>query len=157
MLLYFLGVAFSSLEVDLVRKQVQNLVSLHVWHCLSAGRREEEFKRFPKWRKYWKAMLKRDEKVSEEVKVQNQFSRTFFQKLITNFLNLISSQDYTPEELPREFLLYSERFIEFITDLQALLPTRRYLNVLIDDLHLIVKCQMCPLLEHPDGLLFSQV
>ena len=34
-LLYFLGVAFSSLEIDLVRKQVQNLVSLHVWHCLS--------------------------------------------------------------------------------------------------------------------------
>jgi len=34
-MLLFLQTAFSSLEVDLVRKQVQTLVSLHVWHCLS--------------------------------------------------------------------------------------------------------------------------
>ena len=102
-------------------------------------------------------MLKRDEKESEEKKAQNQVSRTFFQKLVNNFLKLISTQDYTKDELPREFLLYSERFIELMIDLLALLPTRRYLNVLLDDLHLVVRCQMCPLLEHSDGHLFSQV
>ncbi|CAG7823151.1 unnamed protein product [Allacma fusca] len=156
-ILYFLNVAFSSLEVDLVRKQVQNLVSLHVWHCLSEGRREEEFKRFSKWRKYWKAMLKRDEKESEEKKKQNEFYRSFFKNLIKNFLDLISDQDYTEPSLSKEFLLYCERFLELTIDLQALLPTRRYLNVVIDDLHLIVRCQMCPLLDHEDGRLFSQL
>lgn len=34
-MMLFLQCAFSSLEIDLVRKQVQTLVSLHVWHCLS--------------------------------------------------------------------------------------------------------------------------
>jgi intron-binding protein aquarius len=102
-------------------------------------------------------MLKRDEKDSEEKKKQNEFSRTFFQRLISNFTQIISNQDYLQPELPKEFLLYCERFIELMIDLQALLPTRRYLNVVIDDQHLIVKCQMCPLLEHGDGHLFSQL
>lgn len=34
-MMLFLQCAFSSLEIDLVRKQIQTLVSLHVWHCLS--------------------------------------------------------------------------------------------------------------------------
>lgn len=60
-------------------------------------------------------------------------------------------------ELDPDFLKYAERFMELMIDLQALLPTRRYLNILIDDLHLVVRCQMSPILEHGDGHLFSQL
>lgn len=35
----FLNCSFSSLEVELVRKQVQQLVSLHIWHCISDVRK----------------------------------------------------------------------------------------------------------------------
>jgi len=41
-LLHFLNCAFGSLEIDLVRKQVQGLVSLHVWHCIAeVGEKEK--------------------------------------------------------------------------------------------------------------------
>jgi len=102
-------------------------------------------------------MLKRDDKESPENKQQAEFSRAFFRDLIRNFILLLESQDYTEPELNRYVLLYCERFLELMVDLQALLPTRRYVNVLIDDLHLIVRCQMSPILEHGDGHLFSQV
>jgi len=102
-------------------------------------------------------MLKKDEKESAGKKGQMIFFRSFFQNLIKSFLDLIENQDYTQPELDKYFLLYSERFMELMVDLQALLPTRRYINVLIDDLHLIVKCQMSAFLEHGDGHLFSQV
>jgi intron-binding protein aquarius len=124
---------------------------------LKQGRREDEFRRYPKWRKYWKAMLKRDEKESDEKKKQNEFAREFLKNLMNGFLDLLAQQDYMQSELDREFLLYAERFMELMIDLQALLPTRRYLNVLVDDVHLIIKCQMSPILEHGDGHLFSQV
>ena len=102
-------------------------------------------------------MIKRDEKELPEKKEQLRFFRVFFRDLITKFLSLLEVQDYTVPELDKYFLLYCERFLELMVDLQALLPTRRYINVLIDDLHLIVKCQLCPILEHGDGHLFSQV
>lgn len=102
-------------------------------------------------------MLKKDDKESNEKKEQMIFFRQFFRKSIQWFLNLLDIQDYGQPELNKFFLLYVERFMELMIDLQALLPTRRYLNVLIDDLHLIVKCQMSSLLEHGDGNLFSQV
>lgn len=102
-------------------------------------------------------MLRRDAKESDEKKKQNEFNRTFFKNLIKNFLTMLDEQDYMQPALDIEFLKYTERFMELIIDLEALLPTRRYLGCLIDDLHLIVRCQMCPLLEHGDGRLFSQL
>ncbi|XP_021945490.1 RNA helicase aquarius [Folsomia candida] len=156
-MMLFLQCAFSSLEIDLVRKQIQTLVSLHVWHCLSEGRREDEFRRYPKWKKYWKSLLKKEENENDDKKLLNQFYRSFVKTLVVNFLDLLDGQDYTQAQLDKDFLLYAERFMELMIDLQALLPTRRYLNVLIDDLHLIVKCQMNQILEHGDGHLFSQL
>lgn len=182
-ILQFLNCAFGSLEIDLVRKQVQSLVSLQIWHCLSEvlfvdicdlssimysgkikvhyflrqGRREEEFIQCPKWKKFWRNMVKKEAKESEEKRMQNQFNRSFFHNLINNFMTLLEEQDYMQPELNPEFLKYVERFMEIMIDLQALLPTRRYLNTLIDDMHLIVRCQMSPLLEHGDGHLFSQL
>lgn len=34
-----------------------------------------------------------------------------------------------------ENLRYCERFLEFLSDLQSQLPTRRYVNTLLQDLH----------------------
>jgi len=102
-------------------------------------------------------MLKRDSKESPEKLKLDVFNRTFFQRLIMDFFALMLSQDYMQPSLDKYFLRYCERFMELMIDLQALLPTRRYINVLVDDLHLIVRCQLSPLLEHGDGYLFSQV
>lgn len=52
---------------------------------------------------------------------------------------------------------YCERFLEFIIDLEALLPTRRFFNTVLDDTHLLVRAQICNLVQREDGKLFGQV
>jgi intron-binding protein aquarius len=52
---------------------------------------------------------------------------------------------------------YCERFLELMIDLEALLPTRRYFNTVMDDCHLVVRCQLSNLLQRPEGGLFGQV
>lgn len=52
---------------------------------------------------------------------------------------------------------YCERFLELVIDLEALLPTRRFFNTVMDDNHLVVRCQLSNLLHRPEGSLFGQV
>jgi intron-binding protein aquarius len=52
---------------------------------------------------------------------------------------------------------YLERFSEFIVDLLSQLPTRRFFNTLLDDMHILVRCRRSSLFAHPDGKLFSQL
>lgn len=64
----------------------------------------------------------------------------------------ILSDKVTPDRLR-----YCERFLELMIDLEALLPTRRFFNTVMDDCHLVVECQMSGLADNEDGHLFSQV
>ena len=50
---------------------------------------------------------------------------------------------------------YCERILELLIDLQAQLPTRRFLNTLLDDLHVVVICRRSTVNER--AKLFSQV
>jgi len=56
-----------------------------------------------------------------------------------------------------ETVRYCERFLEFLIDLEALLPTRRFFNTVLDDCHLVVRCHLSPLLQREEGKLFAQV
>lgn len=42
-------------------------------------------------------------------------------------------------------------------DIEAQLPTRRFFNVLLEDCHLVVKCQLSNLCKRSEGKLFGQV
>lgn len=72
------------------------------------------------------------------------------------FLNILES---IPEEgqINNEVVRYCERFLEFVIDLEALLPTRRFFNTVLDDSHLVVRCSIAPLMRRVEGKLFSQV
>lgn len=79
-----------------------------------------------------------------------------FQRLMVRFmeiLELISDDDVVADETVR----YCERFLEFLIDLEALLPTRRFFNTVMDDCHLVVRCSLAPLTKREEGKLFSQV
>lgn len=52
---------------------------------------------------------------------------------------------------------YCERFIEFLVDLEALLPTRRFFNTVLDDCHVLVRCSISNLAQREEGKLFTQV
>ena len=50
--------------------------------------------------------------------------------------------------------MYCERFIEFLVDLESQLPTRRYVNSLVQDLNLLSLMRLSPVLTRDsDGLL----
>nr|XP_034177201.1 RNA helicase aquarius [Osmia lignaria]XP_034177203.1 RNA helicase aquarius [Osmia lignaria] len=152
-LIVFLNHCFNSMEVSLVREQVKRLVSLSMWISLQQGRRELEFKKYPKWRKYWKVIRKKD---SPECKERLEWDRKFLHRLMIKFMTIL-------ETIPKEGSLlsdkvrYCERFLELVIDLEALLPTRRFFNTVMDDCHLVVRCQLSNLLHRPEGGLFGQL
>ena len=53
------------------------------------GRREQELENNPRWKKYWKAFLKKDSKVPAEDKEKLDFERRFLKRLIEKFLGIL--------------------------------------------------------------------
>ena len=52
---------------------------------------------------------------------------------------------------------YCERFLEFLTDVVSQLPTRRYVNTLLNDLNLLSLMNSSPLLRSPHGELLRDL
>ncbi|XP_034238562.1 RNA helicase aquarius isoform X1 [Thrips palmi] len=154
-LLVFLNHCFNSMEVDLIREQVKRLVSLSMWVSLQQGRREQELKLVPKWKKFWKVLQKKD---SPELREKLEWERKFLHRLMLKFLDVL--EKIPPEDegsVSSDVLRYCERFLEFVIDLEALLPTRRFFNTVMDDCHLVVRCQLSNLANRADGNLFMQL
>ncbi|KAJ8912547.1 hypothetical protein NQ315_006618 [Exocentrus adspersus] len=151
-LLVFLNHCFNSMEESLCRDQVKRLVSLSMWVSLQPARREYEFKRYPKWKKYWRAIQRKDKPEHIE---RLMWERTFLHKLMLKFIDILDTIKEDGICLDDK-VHYCERFLELITDLEALLPTRRFFNTVLDDCHLVVRCQLSALIKRPEGHLFSQ-
>nr|XP_026246123.1 RNA helicase aquarius [Urocitellus parryii] len=156
-LLLFLDHCFNSLEVDLIRSQVQQLISLPMWMGLQPARLELELKKTPKLRKFWNLIKKNDEKMDPEAREQAYQERRFLSQLIQKFISVLKSVPLS-EPVTMDKVHYCERFIELVIDLEALLPTRRWFNTILDDSHLLVHCYLSNLVHREeDGHLFSQV
>ncbi|XP_018426684.1 PREDICTED: intron-binding protein aquarius [Nanorana parkeri] len=156
-LLLFLDHCFNSLEVDLIRGQIQQLISLPMWSCLQPARLEQELKKTQKLRRFWNLIKKTDEKMDQKAGEMAREERIFLRKLIQKFLSVLRSIEATgPVSL--EKIHYCERFIELMIDLEALLPTRRWFNTVLDDSHLVVHCYLSNLCKREEeGHLFSQL
>merc|ERR1719193_334609 len=154
-LLIFLDHCFTSMEVDLVRTQVQKLVSLPMWACLLPSRREAELKSIPKWKKFWKLIGKKDAMEAPDALENLQFERKFLSNMIKKFLKVLYTVQ--EQECQPEIVDFVERFLILIIDLEALLPTRRFFNTVLDDSHLVVRSSLAPLAKRPEGRLFAQL
>ncbi|XP_065882435.1 RNA helicase aquarius-like [Dysidea avara] len=156
LLLFFIN-CFNSLEEDLVREQVQRLCSLPMWICLLPSRREQELKANTKWKKYWTALEKRDSKADADAIKRSQKDRRFLCNLIDKFFTILEGIPIKGK-VNRQAVQFCERFLEFITDIEAQLPTRRFFNTLLDNCHFMVKCKMSNLARRkPEGHLFNQL
>jgi hypothetical protein len=91
-----------------------------------------------------------------ELKEKLEWERHFLQNLIVKFLEILESIPAVGQVMD-ETIRYCERFLEFLIDIEALLPTRRFFNTILDDSHVVVRCFMAPLLKREEGKLFSQV
>lgn len=56
-----------------------------------------------------------------------------------------------------ENLSYCERFIEFLSDLQSQLPTRRYVNTLLHDLNVLPAIRMSPAFNSEENVLLRDL
>lgn len=162
-LLVFLIHCFNGVEVDLIREQIQKYVSLPIWSNLSSNRLQLEFNKSPKLKKYWNAIQKKDKLLDNESIEKVLFERKFIYQLIKqffNYLSLIPSVEETAK-LPKnifDIIRYCERFLELMIDLEALLPTRRFFNALLDDMNVVIIAKMSNLIKRPnEGKLFGQL
>lgn len=117
--------------MDFVRQEIQKFLSFPIWTNLSEHRRQEEFKRVPKFKKIWRVLQKHDAKMSSQELNVVQFERTFLAKYVRQFIQLLDSipshQDKPDlDEIDRSIINYCERFIEFLIDLESQLPLRRF-------------------------------
>lgn len=155
-LLVFLIHCFNSLEMDLIRERVQRLVSLPIWVNLLPGRRDALFKANIKYKKYFNAFQKRDAKLSKEDLEEVHFERNFLARLIEKFFNILDSIPFKGH-LDNDKVNYCETFLELLIDIEAQLPTRRFVNALIDDRHVVVRCKLSQLIQRNEGKLFGQL
>ena len=154
-ILLFLDHCFTSMEIDLIRDQVQRLISLSMWTSLPEKRREMELKRNPKWKKYWKAINKKDAKATDEEREKAKFERAFLSNLIKKYLTVLGTVEVN--DLKADDVQYCEYFLMLMIDLEALLPTRRFFDTILDDSQLIVKSALSVLASLKEGHLFGQL
>ena len=78
------------------------------------------------------------------------FERTFLRKLAEKFLCLIEHiqlVENTYNQYSIETVIYAERFLELFTDILVQLPTRRFVNVVLDDINFVVRCFLSPFVK----------
>ncbi|KAK5629587.1 hypothetical protein RRF57_005302 [Xylaria bambusicola] len=152
-LLNFIIFAFQSLDWTSVRKECAPLVSIAIWHNLSSdAKRETKLAQTPQLKKSWKAAGKRYESADDATKARLRFERAWLYTLVLDFLQLLYE-----EKKAQENVLYCERFVEFISDLLSQLPTRRYVNTLLQDLHILPALKLSPMFnDEANALLRDQ-
>ncbi|RPA71567.1 hypothetical protein BJ508DRAFT_367698 [Ascobolus immersus RN42] len=153
-LLTFLTTAFESLDTPLVRKECAPLVSIAIWNQLhSESVREERFDKYPSTRKLWRASGKRFDAADDEGKQRLKFERSWLARMVLGFFGVC----YSTEGDNKERVVYCERFVEFLTDLESQLPTRRYVNLLLQDLNVLTVVKRSPLYREPENGLFRDM
>ncbi|KAF1812741.1 intron-binding protein aquarius [Eremomyces bilateralis CBS 781.70] len=147
--------AFGSLDKGLVRKECAPLVSIGVWHNLhSSSTRERILEDNSIFKKAWRAANKRFDAADEPTKVKLNFDRAWLATLLSEFLN----QLYSSEALPSTaVVIYCERVLELLVDLQSQVPTRRYVNALVRDLNLLPAIRLSPILNDEDQSLLRDM
>ncbi|KAG5928130.1 hypothetical protein E4U42_001240 [Claviceps africana] len=151
-LLCFLIYAFQSLDSAMVRKECAPLVSIGIWQNLSSEKyRDALLEQTPQLRKAWRASQKRYDAADDTIKARLRFERSWLYSLLLDFLSLLYDTG------KQEHALYCERFTEFISDLQSQLPTRRYVNTLLQDLNLLSLMKLSPMYNDENNSLFRDL
>jgi intron-binding protein aquarius len=171
-LLSFLISAFQSLDSGLVRKECAPLVSISIWHNLSNDKaRESRFDKHPQLRKAWRAAGKRLEAADEPTQGKLRFEGSWLYSMTLDFFECLYDPSITSNfgksvsflkhiEIMLTLagaLVYCERFLEFLTDIESQLPTRRYVNSLLHDLNLLPVIKMSPIFSDPNNDLFRDM
>jgi len=139
--------AFQALDSGLIRKECAPLVSIAIWQNLhSEAARDGLLEKNPQFKKAWRSATRRYEGAEDAAKIRMRFERSWLYTLLLDFLNILHSSD----QRTTDTIIYCERFLEFLSDLQSQFPTRRYVNTLLQDLNLLVALKQSTLF-HDEG------
>lgn len=142
--------SFQSLENVLIRKECAPLVSISIWHNLSSEEtRDRIIAKVPTLKKAWRASVKRYEAGDDAAQAKMRFERSWLYTMLLDFLQRLNG----PEKDQADNLLYCERFLELLVDLESQLPTRRYVNTLLKDLNLLSVIRLSQLYRVPENAL----
>ncbi|KAI9307123.1 P-loop containing nucleoside triphosphate hydrolase protein [Cunninghamella echinulata] len=142
-ILLFLIHCFQSLENTLVRTECLKLVSIGIWGNLHESHRESLFNEYASLQKLWNTYHKKYNAANDLEKSKLDFNRNWLSVLLVDFIEKIY-QIPASGDTDDELIRYCERFLEFLIDLEAQLPTRRFFNTLLNDHQIIVLCNLAP-------------
>ncbi|KAL7673149.1 hypothetical protein ACOME3_008020 [Neoechinorhynchus agilis] len=125
--LIFIGHCVNSIEVDVVRKQVQRILGLCIWLNLSEKRRLHELTKSGNPRKMMKLY-------SVAVRLYSQDGR-FIANLLRSCLDSLDSR-------------YINNVLKFVIECESQLPTRRFLDAILDEMNFVVNCKRNPLIKN---------
>jgi len=183
----FLINIFQSLEVPAVRQSILRYLSLPMWKNLSSSRLTRELASNPQINRHWQHLqdiekshdgvaevTTQEDKGEKNKKLKNKrpsvktsiapptpdptinWENEWFPKLLSNYLETIDTiSENSPADKAK--ILYLERVSELLIDLLSQLPTRRFLKALLEDIHLITRCQHSFFYQHTDGKLFQKL
>lgn len=154
-LITFVIGAFQSLDSGIVRKECAPLVSIGIWHNLhDETARDQKLEKTVQLHKAWRAANKRYDGADTPTQARLRFERSWLYSLILDFLDRL----YNTETKERaDNVLYCERFIELLSDLESQLPTRRYVNTLLHDLNILSAIKLSPLHSTGDNPLLKDM
>jgi intron-binding protein aquarius len=84
-----------------------------------------------------------------------QRDATWIPSLLESFFAVVCND--TGSELSAPTIKYLERFAELLIDLLSQLPTRRFLKVLLDDMHFVIICRRSTVLARLESDLFGKL
>ena len=149
-LLVFLVGVFQSLDSGLVRKECASLLSIGIWHNLhSEAAREQRLAKGLQLQKAWRAQGKRYENADAQGQARLRFERSWLYTLVLDFLGRLYDSE-SSVDVKQQNLAYCERFLELLCDLLSQLPTRRYVNALLQDVNLLAAIKLSPLYQDGD-------
>ncbi|KAJ2452723.1 hypothetical protein EV183_002702 [Coemansia sp. RSA 2336] len=131
----FLIACFGSMETECVRTQCMQLVGLSIWHHMEEETRGVMLRKVPQLSKFWKHTQKgfaENKRVSKEDAEKNCRYRDFIPLLL---------RDLAKQCAIIEQQMYCAKVLELLIDLDSQLPTRRFLNPLLQDFEIVEECQ----------------
>jgi intron-binding protein aquarius len=145
-LLGFVVAAFQSLDHGIVRKECAPLVSIAVWqHLHSDKTRELLFAQNLRLQKAWSASGKKYDSAEGPVQARLRFERSWLYTLVLQFIDKVYRPDDLSANQKQDDLLFCERLLELLCDIQSQLPTRRYVNTLLKDMNLLPALLLSPM------------